>query len=130
MDPPFTKLDILTCRNLLIYLGSDLQKKLLPLFYYCLKPGGILMQGSAESVGDFNDLFKPFNGKARLFQRSSTPPRIFDLDFPTRYFPTKSDSLMDTKPRDGCCQSAESGRSDAVATIFSGGQAGQRGKVI
>ena len=49
MDPPFTKLDMLTCRNLLIYLGAELQKKLLPLFHYSLKPGGILMLGSAES---------------------------------------------------------------------------------
>jgi two-component system CheB/CheR fusion protein len=98
MDPPFTKLDILTCRNLLIYLGSELQKKLLPLFHYSLKPGGIFMQGSAESIGDFTDLFTPLDGQARLFRRSSSPVRAFELEFPTRYFPTKSDALMDAKP--------------------------------
>ncbi|MCR3923495.1 MAG: chemotaxis protein CheB, partial [Firmicutes bacterium] len=51
MDPPFTKLDILSCRNLLIYLTSELQKKLLPLFHYSLNPDGILFLGSAETVG-------------------------------------------------------------------------------
>ena len=45
MDPPFTKLDILTCRNLLIYLSAELQKKLLPLFHYSLNPGGVLLLG-------------------------------------------------------------------------------------
>ena len=58
MDPPFTRLDILTCRNLLIYLGPALQKKLLPLFHYSLKPGGILFLGSAESIGGFGELFR------------------------------------------------------------------------
>jgi two-component system CheB/CheR fusion protein len=66
MDPPFTKLDILTCRNLLIYFDAELQKKLLPLFHYSLKPGGIFMQGSAESIGNFTDLFEPLENKARL----------------------------------------------------------------
>jgi len=97
MDPPFTKLDILTCRNLLIYLGPELQKKLLPLFHYSLKPGGILMLGSAESIGSFNDLFTSFEGKARLFRRSSNPPTS-DLDFLNRPLPTKPESIMDTKP--------------------------------
>ena len=51
MDPPFTKLDILSCRNLLIYLTPEVQKKLIPLFHYSLNPGGILFLGSAETVG-------------------------------------------------------------------------------
>ena len=98
MDPPFTKLNILTCRNLLIYLGSELQKKLFPLFHYSLKPGGTLMLGSAESIGRFTDLFAPLEGNARLFRRSSTPQRPFELEFPTHYLLTKPESLMDTKP--------------------------------
>jgi chemotaxis methyl-accepting protein methylase len=57
MDPPFTRLDILTCRNVLIYLGAELQKRLLPLFHYSLKPGGALFLGSAESIGNFAELF-------------------------------------------------------------------------
>jgi len=99
MDPPFTKLDILTCRNLLIYLGPELQKKLLPLFHYSLKPGGLLMLGSAESIGGFTDLFTPLEGKARLFWRSSVALRAFELEFPTRYLPTNAESPMNLKPK-------------------------------
>jgi chemotaxis methyl-accepting protein methylase len=98
MDPPFTNLDILTCRNLLIYLGPELQKKLLPLFHYSLKPGGILMLGSAESIGGFTDLFAPLESTARLFRRSSNPLRTLELEFPTRYAPRKTESLKDAEP--------------------------------
>ena len=69
MDPPFTKLDILICRNLMIYLTPELQKKLLPLFHYSLNKGGILFLGSAESVSSFTDHFAPLNIKSRLFRR-------------------------------------------------------------
>ena len=75
-DPPFIRLDLLLCRNLLIYLSSDLQKRVLPLFHYSLNPNGCLFLGSAESIGAFTDLFVPLPGKARLFQRkmnSQTP---------------------------------------------------------
>ena len=83
-DPPFTRLDILTCRNLLIYLGTELQKKLLPLFHYSLKPDGSLMLGSSESIGSFTNLFIPLDAKARLFRRDSSSARTQDIDFPTR----------------------------------------------
>ena len=69
MDPPFTKLDILVCRNLLIYLTPELQKKLLPLFHYTLNPGGILFLGNSETVSTFTDLFAPLDIKSRLFLR-------------------------------------------------------------
>ena len=69
MDPPFTKLDILSCRNLLIYLAPELQKKLLPLFHYSLNPGGILFLGSAETLGPVADLFAPKGRKARIYRR-------------------------------------------------------------
>ncbi len=69
MDAPFTKLDILVCRNLLIYLTPELQKKLMPLFHYSLNPGGVLFLGSAESVSTFSDIFAPFKIKSRLFRR-------------------------------------------------------------
>ena len=67
MDPPFTKLDFLSCRNLLIYLAPEIQKKLIPLFHYSLRPGGILFLGSAETVGTYTDLFTPINNKSRIF---------------------------------------------------------------
>ena len=86
MDPPFTKLDILTCRNLLIYLGPDLQKKLLRLFHYSLNPGGVLFLGSAESIGGFHDLFSPLESKARIYRNEQVISSPLDVDFPTRQF--------------------------------------------
>ena len=86
MDPPFTRLDILTCRNLLIYLGADLQKSLLPLFHYSLKPGGTLFLGSAESIGSFSGLFSPLEAKARIYRREEAKQKTQGIDFPTRHF--------------------------------------------
>jgi len=80
MHPPFTKLDILICRNLLIYLTPELQKKLLPLFHYSLNPGGVLFLGSAESVSTFTDLFAPLSIKSRLFKRRES---FLTADTPT-----------------------------------------------
>jgi two-component system CheB/CheR fusion protein len=68
-DPPFSRLDLVSCRNLLIYMGGELQQKLIPLFHYALNPGGFLFQGTSETIGDFNDLFLPVDRKAKLFQR-------------------------------------------------------------
>ncbi len=87
MDPPFTKLDILTCRNLLIYLGPELQKQLIPLFHYTLLPQGILLLGNAETIGNFSDLFTPINEKVRLFASENVPAQLRDIDFPTRTLP-------------------------------------------
>ncbi len=70
-NPPFSKLDLISCRNLLIYMGAELQKKLMPLFHYALNPGGILVLGSSESVGDFVNLFAPIERKSRIYQRQA-----------------------------------------------------------
>ncbi len=85
MDPPFTKLDILVCRNLLIYLTAELQKKLLPLFHYSLNPGGVLFLGSAETIGTFTDLFTPLNAKARLYRRLDTALEARPVEFPSSF---------------------------------------------
>jgi two-component system CheB/CheR fusion protein len=69
MDPPFTKMDLVSCRNLLIYISAELQKKLLPLFHYSLNPGGILLLGKSETIGEFSDLFVMLDDKARLYRR-------------------------------------------------------------
>jgi two-component system CheB/CheR fusion protein len=82
MDPPFTKLDLLSCRNLLIYLSSELQKKLIPLFHYSLNPGGVLFLGSAETVGGFSSLFTPLDGKTRLYRRLDQTVISVPLEFP------------------------------------------------
>jgi two-component system CheB/CheR fusion protein len=82
MDPPFTKLDIMSCRNLLIYLTPEMQRKLIPLFHYSLNPGGILFLGSAETVGGATHLFTPLSGKSRLFQRTGSNLRPEMVEFP------------------------------------------------
>ena len=88
MDPPFTKLDLLTCRNLLIYLSPELQNKLLPLFHYSLNPGGVLFLGSAEGVGAFTHLFAPLEAKARLFRRLETGLQPEPVEFPASFAST------------------------------------------
>jgi two-component system CheB/CheR fusion protein len=84
MDPPFTKLDILCCRNLLIYFSSELQKRLLPMFHYALKPGGVLFLGSAETASTVGELFAPMVGKMRFFRRLYRKTRIGVAEFPVR----------------------------------------------
>ncbi len=67
-DPPFLRIDLLSCRNLLIYLGNEIQNNVLPTFHYALHPDGILFLGSAENVGQFGDLFEPIDKKHRIFR--------------------------------------------------------------
>jgi chemotaxis methyl-accepting protein methylase len=87
MDPPFTKLDFVSCRNLLIYLEADLQKKVIPLFHYSLNRGGLLLLGSAESIGGFTTLFVPLEPKTRLFRREDAPARTEAVEFPSSFVP-------------------------------------------
>ena len=68
-DAPFSKLDLISCRNLLIYMGSNLQKKLIPLFHYALKPGGALLLGTSETIGEFGELFDTLDSKSKLYKR-------------------------------------------------------------
>jgi len=95
-DPPFTKIDILTCRNLLIYLTPELQKKLMPLFHYSLNPDGFLFLGSAEAVGNANDLFKPLDRKSRIYQRLQPLLQKELVEFPTSFSPAQSSSNQQT----------------------------------
>ena len=75
-DPPFSKLDLITCRNVLIYLGAALQKKILPTFHYGLNPTGFLMLGPSEATGDSSDLFTPLDKKQKIYARKLAPARI------------------------------------------------------
>jgi two-component system CheB/CheR fusion protein len=68
-DPPFSRLDLISCRNLLIYLNSDLQKRLIPLFHYALLPKGFLFLGNSENVADYSDLYTVLDRKLKLYQR-------------------------------------------------------------
>ncbi|WP_367280436.1 chemotaxis protein CheB [Sulfuricaulis sp.] len=69
-DPPFSKIDLISCRNLLIYMGAELQKKLIPLFHYTMNPDGMLFLGTSETVGEFSDWFFTLDNKSRLYQRN------------------------------------------------------------
>lgn len=101
MDPPFTKLDILLCRNLLIYLTQELQKKLMPLFHYSLNRDGVLFLGSAESVGAFTNLYAPISVKSRLFRRRDVLTANEPITFPPTFIPAMSGGTKEflmTKP--------------------------------
>ena len=92
MDPPFTKLDLLICRNLLIYLDQRMQKKLLPLFHYSLNRGGVLFLGSAETIGAFTELFAPLAGKTRFYRRRDTALQAQPVEFPASFFADRPDA--------------------------------------
>ncbi len=80
-DPPFSRLDAVSCRNVLIYLDGSLQRRVIPLFHYALNQPGFLLLGRAESIGDLEDLFATVDGDARLFARkpASRPVLTFPL---------------------------------------------------
>jgi two-component system CheB/CheR fusion protein len=88
-DPPFTKLDILSCRNLLIYFNSKLQEHLIPLFHYALNRNGVLVLGSADTPGNFTELFAAVPGSGRIYQRlNACTSRV------ASYFPTKVSAAL------------------------------------
>jgi two-component system CheB/CheR fusion protein len=82
-DPPFSKLDLISCRNLLIYLDPQVQKKILALFHFGLREGGFLLLGTAETVGDREDLFEPVSKKWRIYRRIGVGRRV-DVEIPVR----------------------------------------------
>ncbi len=89
MHAPFTNIDIISCRNLLIYLDPELQKKLLGLFFYSLNPEGILLLGSSETLGSQSHLFTPEHSSLKIYKRgnSSLNPEL--LDFPSSFSRSK-----------------------------------------
>lgn len=93
MHPPFTKIDILSCRNLLIYMDPELQRKLLGMFYYSLNPEGIMLLGSSETLGTQSHLFTSVDSKLRIYKRSVAAilPELFE--FPSSFSRTKQVSL-------------------------------------
>jgi two-component system CheB/CheR fusion protein len=70
-DPPFSRIDLVSCRNLLIYFGVDVQNQVIPTFHYALRPDGYLLLGSAENVSQFDELFTPIDKRHRIFRRRS-----------------------------------------------------------
>ena len=82
LDPPFTRLDLLSCRNLMIYFNAALQRRLLPLFSYSLRPAGALLLGGSETIGNAQALFTPLSVKSRLYWRSDSALSAGSVDFP------------------------------------------------
>ena len=82
-DPPFTKLDMISCRNVLIYMEPNLQSRIIPLFHYGLKPGGILFLSSSETIGPSTNLFTPVEKKWKFFRAK---PQAGTLMRPTARF--------------------------------------------
>jgi len=78
-DPPFSRMDFISCRNLMIYLEPILQKRVLPAFHYALKPGGFLFLGASESIGAFSELFMPEDKKHKIFSRRAAATPAFYL---------------------------------------------------
>ncbi|MRR22299.1 chemotaxis protein CheB [bacterium] len=101
LHPPFTRIDILSCRNLLIYMDPELQKKLIGLFYYSTNPGGLMLLGSSETPGNHNNLFTPVDSKLRIYRRtrSSNLPEFFD--FPSSFSRSKSSVTKNLIPDTG-----------------------------
>ena len=100
-DPPFTKLDILTCRNMLIYMEPVLQKKLLTLFRYSLNTGGILTLGSAETISMQNDGFQVIDSKLKIFKRTATLQAIQPIDFPSSFNHRSGNSYLTQTQKKG-----------------------------
>jgi two-component system, chemotaxis family, CheB/CheR fusion protein len=115
-DPPFSRLDLISCRNLLIYLKPSLQAQIIPLFHYSLRPGGYLLLGPAENVTRYSELFSTVDRKSRLFRRRdlvSRPP------LPLRQFmpPTRQNETLKEDGQNGLLQRSDTLRRVAATLI-------------
>jgi two-component system CheB/CheR fusion protein len=93
-DPPFTKLHLLMCRNMLIYMEPTLQEKLFTLFNYSLTPGGIMVLGNAETIGNLNDFFDTIDNRLKIYRSSSSNNTPKLLDFPSSFSMSKKQSFI------------------------------------
>jgi two-component system, chemotaxis family, CheB/CheR fusion protein len=94
-DAPFSRLDLISCRNVLIYLGPELHKRCLPHFHYALRPGGLLILGPAESVGTFEELFQLVDRKNKIYAKKNVPTPQSALGL---FLTRTSDGLVIAKP--------------------------------
>jgi two-component system CheB/CheR fusion protein len=89
-DPPFSRVDLISCRNLLIYMAPSLQKRVIPTFHYALNPNGFLMLGSSETIGSFGDLFAVVDHKNRIYSKKITAYRQYPIFRPDEFTMTAS----------------------------------------
>jgi two-component system CheB/CheR fusion protein len=101
MHPPFTKIEILSCRNLLIYMEPELQKKMIGLFYYSLSPAGIMILGSSETLGTQSHLFISLDLKLKIYKRAVTILVPETVDFPVNTFPRTKTEIIDKEVPSG-----------------------------
>lgn len=94
MHPPFINIDIISCRNLLIYLDTELQKKILGLFYFSLNNDGAMVLGSSETLGTTGNLFKPTDNKLKIFKRATNAVAPDLLNFPSSYSRAKPATVI------------------------------------
>jgi two-component system, chemotaxis family, CheB/CheR fusion protein len=97
-DPPFSNLDLVSCRNLLIYLGQVLQRRVIPALHYALRPSGYLMLGGAESLGLFSDQFTLVDKKSKIYRKKPTATRLATFFSPQHYEVRKVGGNQASKP--------------------------------
>ncbi len=118
-DPPFTKMDIISARNLLIYFDADLQKRLIPMFHYALNQGGLLFLGTAETVGDFSELFLSVDRRWKIYRaenKTRRPPALMAEEPSWREQVISRPKEKDASPRPGAkARSYEETLLDALA---------------
>ncbi|MBF0205882.1 MAG: PAS domain-containing protein [Oligoflexia bacterium] len=96
-DPPFSKIDVISCRNLMIYMNSNLQKKLISIFHYALKPNGILFLGTSETIGEFDYLFGNLDRKYKIYKRKENVNVVHRIEI-NDYIPTIASQTTITSP--------------------------------
>ena len=97
-EPPFSRIDLISCRNLLIYLGSPLQENLVPLLHFALKPTGYLLLGASESIVRHRDLFNSVDVKQKIFSKKSGPARLI-AGFPSATYLANAGILAESAGR-------------------------------
>lgn len=105
-DPPFSRMDLVSCRNVMIYLEPSLQKRVLPAFHYALKPTGVLLLGLSESIGAATDLFIPLDKKLKMYSKKTGAAKVFAMPV-ARTYPTPTPRAVPAKTQTPAPLSAE-----------------------
>jgi two-component system, chemotaxis family, CheB/CheR fusion protein len=113
-DPPFSQMNLVACRNLLIYIQPALQKKIIPILHYALKPSGFLILGGSESVAAFPDLFATVDKKHKIYSKKAITSRLH-YDFVQSYYPTPIAAEAPGKPSKSEAAGAEESELQAEA---------------
>ncbi len=107
VDPPFSRMDLISCRNLLIYLGPSLQNKAIPTFHYALKPHGFLLLGASESIGSFSELFEPIDKRYKIYAKKAAPTPSFHTPASSNRFQSAYRGPRESAPIAGPPQPAD-----------------------